>query len=154
MAPRTPRTGPAMLGNLLFGTLLIASSVVVHTFGLIAVTHAMKWLVARFRPHGRRSRTLAMISVVIGLFAVLTVEVWLWGVCYALLGVVDGFPTALYFSTTTFATIGFGDVLPQKDWRLLAALEGIDGFLLIGWSTAYLVAAGTRVGPFRLGEHF
>jgi hypothetical protein len=37
---------------------------------------------------------------------------------------------------------------------MLAALEGINGFLLIGWSTAYLIAAGIRVGPFRSGEHF
>jgi hypothetical protein len=26
--------------------------------------------------------------------------------------------------------------------------------LLIGWSTAYLIAAGTRIGPFKAGEHF
>ena len=104
--------------------------------------------------NGRRSRTLAMISVVIGLFAVLTVEIWLWAVCYSLFGVIGDYPTALYFSTTTFATVGFGDVVPGPAWRLLAALEGINGFLLIGWSTAYLVSAGVRIGPFRAGEHF
>ncbi|WP_292396152.1 hypothetical protein [Mesorhizobium sp.] len=37
---------------------------------------------------------------------------------------------------------------------MLAALEGVSGFLLIGWSTAYLIAAGTRIGPFKTGEHF
>ncbi len=37
---------------------------------------------------------------------------------------------------------------------MLSALQGINGFLLIGWSTAYLVAAGIRIGPFRSGEHF
>ena len=30
----------------------------------------------------------------------------------------------------------------------------INGFLMIGWSTAYLVAAATRHGPFRRGDHF
>ena len=38
--------------------------------------------------------------------------------------------------------------------QLLAGLEGISGFLLIGWSTAYLVAASTRSGPFQAGKHF
>jgi hypothetical protein len=33
-------------------------------------------------------------------------------------------------------------------------MEGVNGFLLIGWSTAYLVTAGTRIGPFTRGEHF
>jgi hypothetical protein len=37
---------------------------------------------------------------------------------------------------------------------MLAALEGVNDFLLIGWSTAYLIAAGMRVGPFKSGEHF
>jgi len=140
--------------NLFAGTIVISLTVVIHTFGLIAVTHAMKHLVARFRMHGRRSRVVAMISVVMGLFAVMTAEVWLWAGVYYLLGVLSDFETALYFSTITFSTVGYGDVVPAHDWRVLAALEGVNGFLLIGWSTAYLIAAGTRVGPFRLGEHF
>ena len=48
----------------------------------------------------------------------------------------------------------FGDVVLSASWRLVAAMEGITGFLLIGWSTAYLIAAGMRVGPFKSGEHF
>ena len=95
-----------------------------------------------------------MNTVVIGVFAVLTAEVWLWAAAYSLIGVVDDFETALYFSTTTFSTVGFGDVVPHPEWRMLAALEGVNGFLLIGWSTAYLIAAGMRVGPFKSGEHF
>lgn len=143
-----------MLINLLLGAAMISATVFIHTAGLIMVTHGMGWLVSRFRLHGRRSRVLAMNTVVIGIFAVLTIEVWLWAACYSLLGVVKDFPTALYFSTITFSTVGYGDVVPEHSWRLLAALEGVDGFLLIGWSTAYLIAAGIRVGPFRSGEHF
>ena len=143
-----------MVLNLFVGTIVIGLTVLIHTFGLIAVTHAMTHLVALFRMHGRRSRILAMISVVMGLFVVMTIEVWLWAGLYRVLGILPDFDTALYFSTTTFSTIGYGDVVPAHDWRILAALEGVNGFLLIGWSTAYLVAAGTRIGPFRAGEHF
>jgi len=143
-----------MILNLCIGTIVISLTVVIHTFGLIAITHVTARLGALFRMHGRRSRILAMISVVMGLFAVMTAEVWLWGGIYRLLGTFSDFETALYFSTITFSTVGYGDVVPAHDWRVLAALEGIDGFLLIGWSTAYLIAAGTRVGPFRVGEHF
>ena len=67
---------------------------------------------------------------------------------------VGDFEAALYFSTVSFSTLGYGDVIPAEEWRIFAALEGVDGFLLIGWSTAYLIAAGIRVGPFRSGEHF
>lgn len=143
-----------MTGPLVGGTAIIGLTVLIHTFGLIAITHVMARLVATFRMHGQRSRVLAMISVVLGLFGVLTVEIWLWAACYWLLGLLPDFATALYFSTVTFSTIGYGDIVPTPSWRMLAALEGINGFLLIGWSTAYLIAAGTRIGPFRAGEHF
>lgn len=143
-----------MIANLLLGGFVIALTVIVHTVGLIAVTHAMTWLVGHFRIHQRRNRILAMIIVVFGVFAVLTVEVWIWAAAFVVLGVVPDFETALYFSTITFSTVGYGDVVPAHEWRQFAALEGVDGFLLIGWSTAYLIAAGMRVGPFRSGEHF
>ena len=126
-----------MILNLCVGTIVISVTVLIHTFGLIAITRVMARLVALFRMHGRRSRVIAMISVVMGLFAVMTAEVWLWAGIYRLLGILNDFET-----------------VPAHGWRVLAALEGINGFLLIGWSTAYLIAAGTRVGPFRVGEHF
>jgi hypothetical protein len=140
--------------NLALGTLMISLTVVIHTFGLIGVTHVMSWVTDRIRLHGHRSRMLAMNTVVIGVFAVLTAEVWLWAASFTLIGVVDDFETALYFSTITFSTVGYGDVVPHPEWRMLAALEGVNGLLLIGWSTAYLIAAGMRVGPFKSGEHF
>ncbi|MDH4439807.1 MAG: potassium channel family protein [Rhizobium sp.] len=140
--------------NLALGTLMISLTVVIHTFGLMGVTHVMSWVTDRIRLHGHRSRMLAMNTVVIGVFAVLTAEVWLWAASFTLIGVVDDFETALYFSTITFSTVGYGDVVPHPEWRMLAALEGVNGFLLIGWSTAYLIAAGMRVGPFKSGEHF
>lgn len=140
--------------NLALGTLMILLTVAIHTFGLIMVTRVMRWIIANVRLQGHRSRLLAMNTVVLGVFAVLTTEVWLWAGCYWVIGFLDDFPTALYFSVSTFSTLGYGDVLPHPEWRLLGGLEGIDGFLLIGWSTAYLVAAGVRVGPFHSGEHF
>jgi hypothetical protein len=75
-------------------------------------------------------------------------------VVYVLIGAVGSFEPALYFSTVMFSTVGYGDVQPVAHWRQFTALEAVDGFLLIGWSIAYLVAASTRHGPFRLGEHF
>jgi hypothetical protein len=70
------------------------------------------------------------------------------------LRVANDLESSLYFSTETFSTLGYGDITPLPRWRLFAALEAVNGFLLIGWSTAYLVAASTRHGPFRIGEHF
>jgi voltage-gated potassium channel Kch len=143
-----------MLHNLALGTAMISLTVVVHTIGLILTTHAVTFLVGRINLRVDRGRILAMITVVLALFAVMSAQVWLWAFCYLLLGALPDLETALYFSIVTFSTVGYGDVVPEHSWRVLAALEGVNGFMLIGWSTAYLIAAGIRVGPFREGEHF
>lgn len=95
-----------------------------------------------------------MTGTVLGLLGIMTVEVWVWALAYSLLGVTQQFSDGLFLSTAMFSTIGYGDLPVNPSWVLLTALEGIDGFLLIGWSTAYLVGAATRHGPFRQGEHF
>jgi hypothetical protein len=144
-----------MLSNLSLGTLLIAITVLVHTIGLMILSRGMVWIVRWWRLHKHSSgRATAMVMTVLGLFLIHTVEVWAWAIAYFLLGAFAGFDEALYFSTVTFSTLGYGDLTLSPEWRLFGSLEGVNGFLLIGWSTAYLVSASTRHGPFRVGEHF
>ena len=127
----------------------------IHTVGLILIAAATprlaRWL--GFHNHDV-GRTLVMTGTVLGILALLTLEVWSWAAAYALLGATRDLADALYLSTAMFSTIGYGEIHIEPTWRLLTALEGINGFLLIGWSTAYLVGAATRHGPFRQGEHF
>ena len=84
--------------------------------------------------------------VVLGLFFAHTIEVWLWAIAFWTLNAIPNFETALYFSATTFSTLGYSDVHITDTWRLLASLEGIDGFLLIGWSTALIFEILRRSG--------
>jgi hypothetical protein len=144
-----------MLQNLAAGTGLVALTVLIHTVGLIMVAGATPWLGRRLGLHNHDvGRTLVMTGTVMGILAILTVEVWIWALAFTVLHVTSDFADALYLSTAMFSTIGYGEIPLDSAWRLLTALEGINGFLMIGWSTAYLVAAATRHGPFRLGEHF
>ena len=144
-----------MIETLALGTAVISTTVLIHTIGLIGVTQLMKYVRRWFRLHRHEAgRTFAMIATVLALFVVHSVEVWLWAAVYLVTETLPDIGVAVYFSLTTFATIGFGDVVLAEDWRLLSALEGVSGLILIGWSTAYLVAASTRHGPLLVGEHF
>jgi hypothetical protein len=58
------------------------------------------------------------------------------------------FESALYFSTVTYATIGYGDVLIEKSWRILGAIEGAIGVIMLGWSTAFLVSVLAQLRLF------
>ena len=40
----------------------------------------------------------------------------------------------------TYTTIGYGDVLLPKPWRILGAIEGATGVIMLGWSTAFLIS--------------
>jgi uncharacterized protein YjbI with pentapeptide repeats len=53
---------------------------------------------------------------------------------YTLCHVLDepGIVTALYFSIVTFTTLGYGDLKPRYEFRLLAASEAVIGLLLSG----------------------
>ncbi len=144
-----------MLANLMAGSSLVALTVLVHTGGLL--------LLARMTPRAARSlrlhrndlgRSFIMMMSVLGIFALHTVEVWLWALAYLTLNSTPSFIDALNFSTDMFSTVGYGQIAVAPAWRLLTALEGINGFILIGWSTAYLIGVSTRHGPFRKAEHF
>ena len=144
-----------MLLNLGLATFLVSLTVVIHSFGLLSLSHWMQRVIRWLRLHRHvPGKMVAMVATVLGLFFIHTVEVWAWAALYVVVGAVARLQDALYFSTATFSTIGYGDFTLPPDWRLLGAIEGINGFILIGWSTAYLVAASTRHGPFRPGEHF
>ncbi len=52
--------------------------------------------------------------------------------------------TALYFSAETYTSLGYGDVIPQGQLRVLAGVEALNGLLLIGWSASYTYIAMER----------
>ena len=51
---------------------------------------------------------------------------------------------ALYFSGITFATVGYGDFIPQPHARFLALTEGFLGALTMGFFVAVLAARLAR----------
>src|SRR5262245_48256293 len=56
----------------------------------------------------------------------------------ALAGEVSGdFFDFLYFSATSYTTLGVGDVFPRGPMRLVSAVEAFNGLVLIGWSASY-----------------
>ena len=67
------------------------------------------------------------------------------GLFYLWRGCLPDAETAFYFSGATYATIGYGDVVLAKPWRLLAPIEGLMGILMCGLSAGYLFAVLSHV---------
>ena len=50
----------------------------------------------------------------------------------------DSIEIALYYSITSYATVGFGDTLLPCNLQIIGAAEGLIGILLCGWTVALL----------------
>jgi len=132
-----------MLGQLLLGVLLIAITVAIHSA-------VMGWLLWRLQHRADRPVTLWLAYAVLTQIAIWSVvahlvEITVWALAYLWAEVHPGFELALYFSAVTYATIGYGDVVPPADWRLLSAMEGLVGILMCAWSGGFIFAAVSRL---------
>src|SRR5882757_2789486 len=52
---------------------------------------------------------------------------------------------AFYFSTSSYATVGYGDVVLPQTWRTLGPVESVIGVLMCGLSASFLFAIVTRL---------
>jgi hypothetical protein len=138
-----------ILENLAVGSILVAITVSIHGVGLLALSFLLRRVIDRYQAHEKLGSTVAvMVATVLGLFALHTIEIWVWAVTYTFVGAVPDFLHALTFSTLAFSTLGAEAISTTPQWQLSGSIEGVNGFLLIGWSTAYLIPAWTRYGPF------
>jgi hypothetical protein len=132
------------VSHLITGLLLMTAAVAIHLVGGLAVLlRLQRWMAVE-----PRHPTLRALLVLVALFAALMVlhlmQVSLWALLYWWRIGWD-LNTALYFSTTTYATIGYGDVVPPAEWRLVAVMEGLTGVLMLGWSSALVFAIVMRL---------
>jgi len=135
-----------LFSNLGLATVLAVITVLVHFWGLLFLTHVMHLGRHRLRPHeSRLHQAFALLIVVLGIFGLHTIEIWIYAVTYLLLGEFASFEAALYFATSAFTTVGFGDLVVSPRWRVLSAIESANGWILFAWSTAFLLTVTTRM---------
>jgi hypothetical protein len=98
---------------------------------------------------------LKLILVILSAFCAHAAEILLYGIAYYLLVTWLGvgsmgqsgeltFSRCLYFSGETYTSLGYGDVVPHGDLRLLAGMEALNGLLLIGWTTSFTYLSMAR----------
>jgi hypothetical protein len=135
-----------MLGTLLIGTGVISATVVIHSVGMVWLMAALRRLAPElYLRYPSIWAPAVMVLTVLLLFALHGVEIWLWAAVYLVLTDLPNLETALYFSTVTYTTLGYGDVVLTPPWRVLASLEAANGILLFGWTTAFLFMVVRRI---------
>jgi voltage-gated potassium channel len=127
-----------LVAQLGLSTLLVCATVVMHLIGLGLLRRLVRLHLERFLLFVHLDRVIVPLGVVLGLFVVHGAEIWLYALTYQVMGLTDSLETALFISTSSYSTIGEAAGLLPPDWRLVGVLEGVNGMLLIGWSTAFL----------------
>ncbi len=132
--------------QLLLATLIVGATVVVHLAGLALLLAVLR----RYRRASRRFFVIllnggAILVAAFGLFALHSIEIWIWAGIFQGLGAFTSLEHSLYFSTSTYVTIGYGDVVLPPGLRILGAIEGASGIIMIGWSTAFFFSIVDRM---------
>jgi hypothetical protein len=142
------------------GVLVLVTSIVQAAFMLSGFRrlHALR---THERSFSRHHATFVIVLFVLYMFLAMIVEAAIWAATYRWLGAVPDTEAALYVSLGSFTTIGFTDLHIAEQWRVLVAIEGVNGMIIFGWATALIIAAiqhfdvwpHARTAPTRARSH-
>ena len=140
-----------MIWELCVAFSIVAVCLVLHVASIVFIAD---WMLDQRDKRRDRMGTVGYMVLLIAAFSAIIVlhmiEIAIWAAFYFGNSLFSDFETALYFSTTSYTTIGFGDVVLPRAWRMLGGIEGVTGVLLCGLSTAFVFAIVNAMFQMRL----
>jgi hypothetical protein len=130
---------------------LIAVSIAFHAAAVVFVSHASRrfWEAPLRRQLADGHRTAIAVGVIVGVALSLTVahgvESGFWAVVYLKLGAVGTPAGAMLYSIDSMTTRGSSGFALEARWRMMGAMESLNGMMLFGISTAFLFSVLQRL---------
>jgi hypothetical protein len=135
-----------VLEQIAFGLALILITTAIHgsctgaVIRVLRLTHASAWA-----NRSAATRVCLISVVVLMMFLAALLETGVWTAVYLAVGALPDLETALYFSTVTFTTLGYGDITLDAGWQLLSSFQAANGTIMFGWTTAIVMAVIHRM---------
>ena len=135
-----------MLGQLILGSAVIFATVFVQVIFIGTLIKALSILGMWLAKPPTTVKFIAVLSImVLWLVAGLACSSWAWAILLYKLDVFSSLEPALYFSIVTFTTLGYGDITVSEQWRILSSLSAVNGLIIVGLNTAFLVESIGRI---------
>ncbi len=134
-----------MFQNLIAAFGLMAICVCIHASGLALMISL--WKKKRFLKIYTTPRriTLLLVKVAAWMIFLHLIQILAWAFFYYKLGgAFSSFSDSFYFSSVTYTTTGFGDVVLPEDRRLMGGIQALTGILMCGVSTGLFFAVFSR----------
>jgi voltage-gated potassium channel len=134
------------MNHIVEGLILILASVFIHSTGTLLFLLVMEFYGPWWEKHGGvLVNTVSLTWVVSTLVFLHLFEIAVYALFYYAEGILPDLDTAAYFSLATYTTVGYGDVVLAREWRLFGASEALVGILMTAWSTAVLIGVVTTL---------
>jgi hypothetical protein len=96
---------------------------------------------SRMPPHaGMAVQMRPLMVVMVATTLANFVQIVIWGMLFIGLGEFKTVFDAIYHSAVNFTSLGYGDVVMSTRWKLMGPLEAVNGILMLGMTSAALVA--------------
>ncbi|MGH6866592.1 MAG: potassium channel family protein [Methyloceanibacter sp.] len=137
----------ALFDQIAVGSAASLINLIIHAVLLGAVVWTVRRLAMSdsFVPHFLQY-TIVIVSTGTLLVAGHFSEVLLWAGTYQAVGAAPSGTDLIYFAFGNYTTLGYGDIVPVREWHLLGPMTALNGIMLIGWSTALIIEVLRRAG--------
>jgi hypothetical protein len=134
-----------------FGVPMLVGITVMHISALVLVAYSL--IVFERRRNAPRSFfffLLACIYVATVIIVLHGLESYGWALLYVFLGAIPNWRDALLYSLNAFTAYGHEPIMLESKWKLLGAIEAMNGLLIFGITTAFLFAVLSELRPVRI----
>jgi hypothetical protein len=132
-----------------WGLPLIVLTVIIHVLGLGFLSQKA---IIIYRGLVKRRHTAGSFVAVMGATTLLAtilhgLEAGIWALAYCFIGARPDFKSAMLYSLGAITTYGHENLDLERQWKLLGAIEALNGWLLFGLTTALLFWLFQEVSP-------
>ena len=133
-----------------WGLPLLVATVVFHVSIFVLMERALALRAGRgAHEHPLAYFIVAMALTALGAAMLHGVEAAAWAALYVWLGAMSDLPAAMLYSLSAITSYGHTEIFLEDHWKLLGAIEAMNGLILFGLTTAFLFAAIELVRPRR-----